>query len=110
MKFKLLPSVYNWTSLTGAVIALISLFMIVFLFAVSYFLDRGGSYLGLVIYIVLPAFLIVGLILIPVGMLKNYKKEKYTEKKLPFIDLNQVSHRNAFLIFVSGTIIFFFLS
>ena len=68
MQLKLPTSVYNWTSITGAVIAVISLFMIVFLFAISYFLDRGGSYLGLVIYIVLPAFLIVGLILIPIEM------------------------------------------
>ena len=110
MQLKLPTSVYNWTSITGAVIAVISLFMIVFLFAISYFLDRGGSYLGLVIYIVLPAFLIVGLILIPIGMLKNYKKEKESEKKLPYIDLNQISHRNAFLIFISGTIIFLFIS
>jgi len=110
MKFKLPSSTYNWISLTGAVIALISLFMIIFLFAISYFLDRGGSYLGLVIYILLPSFLIVGLILIPIGMIKNFKKKKDGESKLPLIDLNQVSHRNAFMIFISGTILFLFLS
>ena len=110
MRLKLPTSAYNWVSLTGAVIALISLFMIVFLFAISYFLDRGGSYLGLVIYILLPTFLIVGLILIPIGMLKNFKKSKDFEKKLPLVDLNQASHRNAFFIFISGTIIFLFIS
>ena len=102
MKFKLPSSSYNWISLSGAVVALISLFMIIFLFAISYFSGQGGSYLGLVIYIILPAFLIGGLILIPVGMLKNFNKHKDEEKRLPFIDLNRIDHRNAFLIFISG--------
>lgn len=110
MKFKLPSSTYNWISLTGAVIALISLFMIVFLFAISYFLDRGGSYLGLVIYILLPAFLIVGLVLIPIGMIKNLRKKKDPDIKFLLIDLNQLSHRNAFMIFISGTVLFLFLS
>lgn len=110
MKIKLPSSAYNWVSLIGAVIALVSLFMIVFLFAISFFFDRGGSYLGLVIYILLPGFLVIGLILIPIGMLLNFNKSKGKEKKLPYIDLNQVAHRNAFLIFITGTIIFLFIS
>lgn len=110
MKFKLPNSAYNWISLSGAVIAIISLFMIIFLFAISYFLDRGGSYLGLVIYIIIPAFLVVGLLLIPIGMIKNHNKEKDEKRKLPYIDLNQITHRNAFLVFVTGTIIFLFIS
>jgi nitrate/TMAO reductase-like tetraheme cytochrome c subunit len=110
MKFKLPSSTYNWISLSGAVIALISLFMIIFLFAISYFFNQGGSYLGLVVYIILPAFLIGGLILIPIGMLKNFNKSKKEEKKFPFIDLNRIDHRNAFLIFISGTIVFLFIS
>ncbi len=110
MKIKLPTSAYNWISLTGAVISIISLFMIVFLFAISYFYDKGGSYLGLVIYIILPAFLIGGLILIPIGMLKNFNKNKTIERKLPFIDLNRKDHRNAFLIFAAGTTIFLFIS
>ena len=110
MKLKLPSAIYNWISLSGAVIALISLFMIVFLFAISFFLDRGGSYLGIVIYLVLPAFLILGLILIPIGFIKNLQKKNELRKRLPYIDLNKLSHRNAFFIFVSGTIIFLFIS
>jgi len=110
MKLKLPSSAYNWISLSGVVISLISLFMIIFLFAISYFLDRGGSYLGLVIYIILPAFLVGGLMLIPIGMLKNFNKKKDIERNLPYIDLNQIAHRNAFMIFMTGTIIFLFIS
>jgi NapC/NirT cytochrome c family, N-terminal region len=110
MKLKLPSSVYNWISLSGAVIAIISLFMIIFLFAISFFLDRGGSYLGLVIYILLPSFLVVGLILIPIGMMIYFNRSKTEERKLPYINLNQDTHRNAFMIFISGTIIFLFIS
>ncbi len=113
MKMKLPESSYNWISLAGATIAIISFFMIVFLFVISSVLDRGSSYLGLVIYIILPAFLVAGLILIPIGMFwKKKREEKHgkSEKKLPFIDLNNERHRNAATIFIIGTIIFLFVS
>lgn len=111
MKFKLPDSAYNWISLSGAVIAVISLFMIAFLFIITSLFESGGSYIGLVIYIVLPAFLVAGLILIPIGMLINFKRSAdRKEKKQLFIDLNLASHRNATLIFITGTIIFLFIS
>ncbi|RJP61579.1 MAG: cytochrome C [Ignavibacteriales bacterium] len=114
MKIKLPHSVTNWISLIGATIALISFFMILFLFAITTFLNRGSSYLGLIIYIVLPAFLIVGLILIPLGMYLKVRKEKKLrreiETKWPEINLNDVRHRNAFMIFTIGTTIFLFVS
>ena len=114
MKIKLPDSSYNWTTLIGATIALISLFMIVFLFSISFFFDQGGSYLGLIIYIVLPSFMIVGLILIPIGMYITSRRSKLIEGKpdrlLPIFDLNNLKHRNAFMIFSIGTVIFLFLS
>lgn len=114
MKIRLPHSTRNWLSIAGATIALISFFMIVFLFAVSAFLDHGGSYLGLIIYIVLPAFLIAGLILIPIGMfLKKRRMKKSGEEeelKYPKIDLNDTRQRNAFKIFAIGTMFLLFFS
>lgn len=115
MKFNLPDSTKNWTSIIGATIASITLFMIIFLFAVSILFNQGGSYLGLIIYIILPAFLIAGLLLIPIGMLRKKKKldnekKKVDYKPLPFIDLNNPKHRNAAFIFVVGTVLFLFLS
>ncbi|MBN1340456.1 MAG: NapC/NirT family cytochrome c [Bacteroidales bacterium] len=113
-KFKLPQSYYNWTSLTGSVIALVSLFMIVFLFVISMFFAQGSSYLGLVLWIVLPGLLVVGLIIIPIGMAlkqRKNKKEKVTfEHKWPKFDLNEPATRNATLIFAMGTLIFLLLS
>jgi len=114
MKMKLPKSVYNWISLIGGVIAMISLFMIAFLFSISVAFDQGGSYLGLVIYIVLPGFLVIGLFLIPIGMYFASKKAKRgLERKTPewpIVDLNQKTQRNAFTIFAIGSTIFLFLS
>ncbi|MDA3862168.1 MAG: NapC/NirT family cytochrome c [Melioribacteraceae bacterium] len=115
MKFNLPDSTKNWTSIIGATIASITLFMIIFLFAISVLFNQGGSYLGLVIYIILPAFLIAGLILIPIGMVRKrtvLEKEKKSSdyKPLPFIDLNNSKHRNAAFVFVVGTVLFLFVS
>ena len=91
---KLPSSVYNWTSVIGAVLAIISLFMIVFLIVVSFFIEVTSSYLGIVIYIILPIFLILGLILIPVGMARKTRRmRKMTESGMPRwprVDLNRV--------------------
>ncbi|MFC2084583.1 NapC/NirT family cytochrome c [Bacteroidota bacterium] len=114
MKLKLPHSSQNWISLIGATIALISLFMIVFLFVIASVTGQGRSYLGLIVYIILPAFLVMGLILIPIGMfvkIQYDKKRKFVIKSdWPQINLNNVRHRNAFFIFSIGTTIFLFLS
>lgn len=117
MKFndlKLPKTVYNWTSIIGATIALISLFMIVFLFVITSLFNQGGSYIGIVIYIALPTLLVIGLIMIPIGMVIRFKilaKEKETmATPWPSIDFNEPRHRNAFMIFSVGSTIFLLLS
>lgn len=114
MKLKLPPSTQNWLSLIGATIALISFFMIVFLFVVSTIFENNNSYLGLVIYIALPAVMVLGLLLIPLGMylkIKRDKKQVEEEKKgWPVLDFNDLRKRNAFMIFAVGTSIFLLAS
>ena len=111
---RLPKSANNWTSLTGATIAAIALFMMGFLFVVSTFLGEGSSYLGIVTYIVLPVFLLIGLILIPIGMLikhrRELKQEQKDELRWPVINFNYHRHRNAFIIFAVGTTIFLLLT
>jgi nitrate/TMAO reductase-like tetraheme cytochrome c subunit len=114
-KYRLPQSYYNWVSIIGTTIAVISLFMIVFLFVISMVFGEGSSsYMGLVMYIVLPVFLVIGLIIIPIGMIikrrKDKKRKVVYEKKWPKIDLNEVSTRNATLIFGVGTLLFLLLS
>jgi nitrate/TMAO reductase-like tetraheme cytochrome c subunit len=88
--------------------------MIIFLFTVTTILATRGSYIGLIIYIILPAIMITGLILIPIGML--YKSRQLRRQKTheapgwPKIDLNIPTHRNASIVFLIGTTVFLFLS
>ncbi len=114
MKFKLPQTTQNWITVIGATIALISLFMIIFLFTISVFWKQGHVYLGLVIYILLPAVMILGLILIPVGMYiqhrRNLNYEGAARPGWPRIDLNLTEHRNAFFIFAIGTTVLLFAS
>jgi nitrate/TMAO reductase-like tetraheme cytochrome c subunit len=112
---KLPSSVYNWTSVIGATVALISLFMIVFLFVITSIFNQGGSYIGIVIYIALPTLMVIGLLMIPLGMLITYRKQRKAkdekkELRWPSIDFNEPRHRNAFMIFAIGSTIFLLLS
>jgi hypothetical protein len=105
----------NWISVIGAVIALLNLFLILLLFLITFLFDAGSSYVGLFMYIILPMFLIVGLILIPVGAYFNkrkLKKEHKTEqvREMPVIDFNKPATRNVAVIFTAGTLVLLILT
>jgi nitrate/TMAO reductase-like tetraheme cytochrome c subunit len=112
---KLPSSLRNWISLTGATLAIFNLASIAALFVLNSFFGFGGTYIGLFIYIVLPGFMIFGLILIPVGMRINRKRARKAEKegrKLPWpiINFNNQATRNATIIFVIGTVVLLIIS
>jgi hypothetical protein len=111
---KLPQSVYNWTSILGSVLALISLGLIIFTFTLSTFFDLGSSYIGLFTYIIFPSIMVMGLLLIPIGIFFARRKQKLTTEEIEFtwpkIDLNDVKYRNAFVIFISTTFVFIFIS
>jgi len=111
---KLPPSSKNWLTIIGSIIAGINLLIILILFVISSIFDMGSTNLGLFIYVILPGFLILGLIVIPIGMIRERKRQNKlidkTEARLPRMDLNDPRHRNAFVIFTVSTIIILFLS
>ena len=102
---------YNFLSSVGAAIAIIAGLLVAVMLIVSIFTEIENPYLGIFSFLILPAILIFGLVLIPIGMLRRWRREKRGEKidrpKWPYVDLNIKGHRNAFFIFISGT--FFFL-
>ncbi|MBE0595662.1 MAG: NapC/NirT family cytochrome c [Desulfuromonadales bacterium] len=114
MPLHLPPSVKNWTSLAGAMIALVSLFMAIFLFVVTALLGAQAAYLGLVVFILLPSVMILGLLLIPIGMFLKVRRERQEgsrpETGWPRIDLNEPHHRHAAFIFVIGTAVLLLVS
>ncbi|HER08627.1 MAG TPA: cytochrome C [Bacteroides sp.] len=111
---KLPSSYYNWTSLIGTAVAAISFFLILFFLAIALVFDEGSSYAGLFSYIILPGFLLLGLILIPIGMRAKYRRDRKRKEEIktrwPVVDMNDKRHRNAFSVFVISTVIFLLAS
>jgi len=113
MKLRLPDSYHNLISYIGTVVTLVSLAMFIFLYVLSSISSIGKAYEGLIIFMVIPVFIILGLLLIPVGMIINTRRQRRTAKKgisLGVFDLNRPQNRNAAAIFLSGTLVFLFLS
>ncbi len=110
---RLPKSFYNPLSLVGVGIAFVMLGTIVVFFLVSTFGETTSPYLGILTYIIFPSFMIIGLLLSPVGMYlehrRNLKPEKERRKYL-IIDFNQTPHRLAFMIFTVGTMMLIVVS
>jgi hypothetical protein len=83
-------------------VALVTLSAVVFLFVLL--LDLFGlhtnPYLGIVFFLVLPAFFVAGLLMIPMGLwLERRRRHRGLEpRQLPRIDLNNPVHRRGALI------------
>ncbi len=109
MKLRLPKSYYNPISYLGTGIAFFALATFLFLLLLSFFTSGDDPYSGIITFIITPVFLILGLMLIPIGMLRRYRHLKrhgdLLSDKLPVLDLNDKRHRNGLLIFVSGTFV-----
>ena len=97
-------------SLIGAALVVGSLTLIVTLFIVQSLGLRGGAYLGIITFVVLPMFLLAGLIMIPIGLSRYRKRVATVERppehlRLPVLDLNVEGTRKALsLVLVLATI------
>lgn len=107
-KKKLLPIVfYNPTTLSGALISILSFIIILFLIIVELFSEEANPYLGIVTFIVLPTFFLFGIFLIIFGALRENRRllrTAGTKRQLPVIDLNNPRHQIATIIFSVGGI------
>lgn len=112
---KLPSSIRNWISITGVVLAIFNLATILSLALLNMVFNFGGSYIGLFIYIILPGFMITGLLLIPIGMRITRKKARKAEENgetraWPILNFNKVETRNAGIIFILGTVFLLIIS
>jgi nitrate/TMAO reductase-like tetraheme cytochrome c subunit len=113
MKNKLPSSFYNPVTLAGAGIATLSLLVIFFLFLVELLSGESSPYIGILAFIILPAVLILGLLMIIFGIIRENKRRKSghgEERRFPVIDFNDPRYRFSFVIFVVGTVIFLLLT
>lgn len=112
---KLPSSIRNWISITGFVLAVFNLATILSLALLNMVFNFGGSYIGLFIYIILPGFMITGLLLIPIGMRITRKRTRQAEEKgeiraWPVLNFNKIETRNAGIIFILGTVFLLIIS
>ena len=98
-------------SLLGAILAAISFANIVFLFLMAILSKTASPYLGVLTYMVFPAFLIFGLLLIPAWHVARARRRRTAAPdeipRLPRIDLNVPAQRNAFVFFVAFSVFFY---
>ncbi|MBT7465263.1 MAG: cytochrome C [Bacteroidetes bacterium] len=111
---KLPETLNNRLSFIGSILAVISVLMIVFFSLLSLLYEQSSNYLGLFTFIILPVFLIIGLILIPIGMLAKRRKLKdpnrVSDQNIWIINFSDKRHRNAAIVFTIRTVLFLFLS
>lgn len=104
----------NWISLSGLVIALGSFFSFLLLFAMDAMQQSRNPYLGILTFVVAPAFLILGLILTGVGwLLARRRLAKSTRDMVPpllGIDMARPRDRRLLTAFVLGAAVFLLLS
>ncbi len=106
-------STKNLVTIAGTTIAIISFLIILFLFFISTLFESNNSFLGIFIYMVLPALMVFGLLLIPIGMIRAKRQEKRKvadAPQYPLFDFNKPSTRNAAIIFLVGTVFLVILS
>ncbi len=102
----------NPISLAGVALALVSLANFFFLFLIDLVSERPSPYVDILAYMVAPAFLILGLVLIAAGLIwERRKKTEVSDVPLyPRIDLNDPNQRSAVAFFASFLVVFVMLS
>jgi len=107
---RLPPLVHNRVSYAGTAIAVLTFVLMAFLFVLNSMRSGPAPYGGLVIFVVLPAILLGGLFLIPVGMAIEWRHLRRTGGRrsipaFPVLDLNRPQQRNAAVIFAVITLL-----
>jgi len=104
----------NWISLAGAVLAVCAFFAFILLLSLELFSHQAHPYLGILTFMVAPAFLILGLAMLGGGWLHYHlRKVRHTETVSPLrfaIDLTRAKDRKRFLVFVGLVFTFLFIS
>ena len=106
MKRRLPDYAYNVTSIIGFGIALFALAAILILYGLSLIEGETNPYLGIFMLVVFPAFFVLGVLLIPIGM----RRARRREGEPPVLDLRLPQHRRLLLVSMTGACLFLLLS
>lgn len=97
------PSLYNPISLIGIVMAVLALVITVLLFVLGATGVVANPYTGILAFMVGPAVFVLGLLLIPLGILRE-RRSLGQQRTFPVIDLNQGHQRRRVLYFGVATV------
>ncbi len=104
----------NYISFAGALLVAASLASIFLLFLIELTKAADNPYLGIATYVILPAFLFLGLLIIVAGMLiERRRRRRSPESKItpyPKIDLNDPRQRRIAFSLVGISFVFIFMS
>lgn len=104
----------NWISLVGMILAAASAFAVISLLAMDLFSGLPNPYMGILTYLVAPAFLVAGLLLMGLGaILERRRRLRLAPGEVPrhpVIDFNQERHRRLFVSGGVGAILFLLLT
>lgn len=101
----------SWIGLVGAALTTISAVLFVSLFAMNLVGFEGGPYSGILSFLVIPMVFIFGLLLIPLGVWRQRRREAKNASegkpplRAPVLDFNLASTRKAALIVFVLTIV-----
>jgi nitrate/TMAO reductase-like tetraheme cytochrome c subunit len=102
----------NWLSLTGVVIVVGSLFSFLLLFVLDSLAHFANPYIGILTYLVAPAFLVIGLGMTAAGILRW--RRRIAKKGLAVlslrIDLSRPRDRKLMAVFLSFAVVFLLIS
>ncbi len=101
---------YNPVSALGAALACASFATIIFLTFVDLLQSSPPAYTGIVSYVIMPVPLLIGLLLIPLGYLRERRRIKHgmpASRRQFSLDLDAPRQRTAMLVFLSATVILF---
>ncbi len=97
-------------SLAGVALVLVSLANIFIFVVIDAIAVRPSPYIGILAYMVSPAFLMLGILLIVTGLIVERRRKVAETEFYPRIDLNDATQRSAVISFTAFLIVFAMVS
>ena len=109
-RHKLRMLLRNPVSLAGMALAIVSLANIFLFVLIDQIATKASPYIGILAYMVSPAFLVFGLLLMLAGILIERRKKVAPTAFYPSIDLNDPAQRSAVISFMTFLVVFVMVS
>lgn len=103
----------NPISLVGMALAVVAFLNILFLIFLDSFSHVSSPYVGILAYMVAPAIMVVGLVMIPIGMIVERRRRLRAvgvPDHVPRLDLNNPAQRSTMAFVLSFVVIFALMS